>query len=180
MSETTYILAYVDGGTIATMPVTDHDKFQPGVTSQEAWDVMGGTERAGLAARGSAEHIRARQEIRRAGAGRRATQGRAFARQREAERAKAERWSKLPRLMYEGREDGPVEWERTSTPGKWKATTRNVIATERWNADSNDWEQDTRPSRITGQPCNELRATLEEAQADALARAQAEADTASA
>lgn len=155
-----FILACIaDDGSIATMPVSDRDQFQRGVTTAEAWEAMSEAERAELAASSvGPDQIRRREQARRGPSA-------AF---RKTHKPLGE-WMNGPALEYEGRGDGVIEWERTAVAGVWKPTKRNITVTQRWHDDSNDWIQDVRPAPVAGQPRHPLRRTLAEAEADAAA-----------
>lgn len=163
MSET-LVMAYLQDGAVATMPVSDRDKFQPGVSSTEAWDAMSAAERAALAAKGNPENIRQREHIRSAAEQRRKERGRAYGRELEASR----KWNALPGLMYEGTEEGVIEWRRTNRTGVWEPGAGNVTRTERWDADGNDWVYAEEPARFPAglRPGHALRKTADEARAD--------------
>lgn len=166
-SRMSHIMAYIDDdGGVSTMPVSDRDEFQPGVTTAEAWEAMSLLERDALAERGSPESIRQRESARAAAASRRKAQGRQFARQVQKDQAAQNAWRDLPLVMFEAGEDGVTAWRRTSETGAWEpADDMNITRAERWDDDSNDYAYDIRPRKVTGQPRGKLLASLAEAEA---------------
>jgi hypothetical protein len=46
VTDSGFVLAYMDGGDVAAMPVDDRDQFQRGVVAAAAWETMSGADRS--------------------------------------------------------------------------------------------------------------------------------------